>query len=974
MALAAEGLAAAWPGLPRQPPCVRGVVPASLRGSAMNDTAMPDVRMPSAARQVTLAGNTLLARQLREEAALQRRDAGERVWETPEIYAIEVWIRRLWIATWPQEQQLHPVQELALCEQLIARDPDASQVLSRTELARALRRSLSLCEQFHIRLTEISAGPLEQSRLVPWRAQVEAELKRFGGLLNAQLEQAARRAIEDGLVELPERIRFVGNRSALLPSQRAVLEACAARGVEIEWAPRPQGASAEVRCLSYADTDAMWLGVAGLCRDRLQAARAAGAATPRILLAVNNEEQERPAIEAALLSVLSPELLLDQAGSGRSRHAVPWRFAMGLRLSAYPLVAAALQAMRWSARSEDPDMAVSLLTSPIFFGGKHAAAAAALDAGLRRAGGDRVSLTRMIAMAERQGASGAAVHARLTAFQAVLLSAPGRALPSEWVAHLDQRLAALGWPGLPETQDSETYQEMEQWREAMAAFIALDAQVGQVSQADASRLLRETVSTRRFTPRVKLERPIEVVSFDEIEDLRADLIIMAGLTDNLFPRPVMRDAFLDPLILERARVPFASPEDCLGRARKLLEHVARQAPQVVIALPRHGASGVELSPSPLIRECLGIARPEDAAPPRTALMAAIEAAPPLTSAGEREVAVSAAERDRIRGGTAILRSTAIAPLVAFLKHRVGVDALESHARMSALVQGSITHRVLERLFAAWPGSRALRAAFDEGEAVVRERVEAEVAAVIREALPAAHYRGASIRIESARQVGVAMRWLAHECKRSEPFEVLCREFRVQLEFGGLPLELAIDRIDRVQSASGPMDLLVDYKTGRVSRAGWDPDSLTEPQLPLYGSAEVLAVVNEVVAGRAARTGSADPSPISCDGLCFSQVSDTEPKFLALTSWTDRLIQQGQKDRHGLEPDWPGRAAAWQRRLRQLVRSFLQGQVYCANVPAGALRFDEDLAGLIRAGEAPGYPLTEAGVDPLEASLDTGAEA
>ncbi len=924
---------------------------------------------PGSAGEITLAGNTLLARQLREEAALQRRDSAQSVWETPEIFAIEVWIRRLWIASWPQEQQLHPVQELALCEKLIARDPEAAGVLSRTELARALRRSLSLCEQFGISLRHADAISIEQARLKLWREQLDEELQSFGGLLNAQLEHAACQAIEQGRVTLPASIRFVGNRSALLPSQRKVLEACARRGVRLDWAPRPEGEPGDVRCLSYADIDAMWLGVAGLCRDALRAAQAEGGPVPRILVAVDKDEQERTRIDAAFLSVLSPELLLDRAGPGRSRHAVPWRFAMGLRLSAYPLIAAALHVMRWTQHSQDPEMAVSLLTSPILFPGDLGGAAAALDARLRRDGGDLVSLSRLVALSARQSSQDARLHQRLAAFQEVLASAPSRALPSQWVAHLDLRLAALGWPGSAGPLDSETFQELEQWREAMAAFIALDAQVGRISQADAARLLRETVSTRRFTPRVKIERPIEIVSFDDIEDLRADLIIMTGLTDTAFPRPVVRDAFLDPAVLERAGVPYATPEDCLGRAKKLLNYVARQAPQVLITLPRQNAAGLEMAPSPLIRECLGIRKPQDATAPDTVLGAAIKGAPDLCPAPERDVPVSSDERRRLRGGTAILRSAAISPLVALLKHRVGVESLQPYARMSPVVQGSITHRILERLFGAWPGSAPLHAAFAAGHDSVRARVEAEVAAVIQSALPEAHYRGASVRIERGRQQGLVMRWLAHELKRIDPFEVLCREFRVQIDYQGLSLELAIDRIDRVHADTGPKDLLIDYKTGQVSRAGWDPANLTEPQLPLYGSDEVLEIVSQAVEDQAGRRGQPSPAPIACDGLCFSQVSEANPKFLALTGWTDRLIEASRADPRGRVEDWPGRRQAWQQRLSELVREFLAGRIYCANVPQGSLRFDEDLVELIQSGEAPGHPLTEAGVNPFDAVLD-----
>jgi hypothetical protein len=85
-------------------------------------------------------------------------------------------------------------------------------------------------------------------------------------------------------------------------------------------------------------------------------------------------------------------------------------------------------------------------------------------------------------------------------------------------------------------------------------------------------------------------------------------------------------------------------------------------------------------------------------------------------------------------------------------------------------------------------------------------------------------------VEVDRLVALLKEWLQLEADRP-PFAVAALEERLELEVGGLPLQVVVDRLDRL--ADGRL-LVIDYKTGRHSLSEWLQERPVEPQGPLYG--------------------------------------------------------------------------------------------------------------------------------------------
>ncbi|MDV7395176.1 PD-(D/E)XK nuclease family protein, partial [Arthrospira platensis SPKY1] len=86
-------------------------------------------------------------------------------------------------------------------------------------------------------------------------------------------------------------------------------------------------------------------------------------------------------------------------------------------------------------------------------------------------------------------------------------------------------------------------------------------------------------------------------------------------------------------------------------------------------------------------------------------------------------------------------------------------------------------------------------------------------------------------LESRRLERLLFGWLAMERERPHGFRVVATELHQHLDWGGLPIQVQIDRIDQLDDGQC---LIIDYKTGAsVDTRNWLTEHLTEPQLPLY---------------------------------------------------------------------------------------------------------------------------------------------
>jgi RecB family exonuclease len=281
----------------------------------------------------------------------------------------------------------------------------------------------------------------------------------------------------------------------------------------------------------------------------------------------------------------------------------------------------------------------------------------------------------------------------------------------------------------------------------------------------------------------------------------------------------------------------------------------------------------------------------------------------------------------IFGGVNIFKAYVEAPFFAFCRFRLGIEPLpEPAAGIAANVQGNIVHAVLEAAWRELGSQQALKARVPE---TLGALLDDPLNRALNRHLPVERYGRWLRQIERARLRDIVLQWLEHEKRRVEPFTVIAREQRAEMNFEGLALRLAIDRVDRVETAQGERYLILDYKTGREAEVrGWKADRLQEPQLPLYATS---AALGELGIARV-------------DGIAFAHVKDGHPALAAATNWGMGLI-----DRKRTFPveSWPEQLAAWRAALTAIARGFLAGEAGLGDPARYRFGFNRDLLDLVR---------------------------
>lgn len=873
----------------------------------------------------TVAASEALARDLRVRHGLARRAAGAAAWEVPTILGFRRWISRLWEWSWPEAQLLHPVQELALWQQVIEDDSTGAELIAPRAAAQGAQRAAELMAQYRVDPADPAFASGEEARaFARWHTAFRRRLRDMGWITSADLPDDVIRLLRDGRVPLPERIHWTGF-AAHTPQQDELLAAIAAAGTRIERSrpatpgsiatARPADAAREIRWA--AERVRLWLE---------PYARDPGAA-PRIALVAPRPEEIRIALDAALHEAL---LGSGPMPSGTARPA--WRHARGESLAAQEVVALALAILRLrDARNPFADVS-RILLSPALAPRDERSRRAAVERRLRTDDGVTVSLAHL----QRRGgdAGAAALAAGIERLRAQLAAEPSRALPSEWLAHLDARLAAFGWPWDEGGLASRDHQVLERWRGVRADFAAMDRQLGRVSGNVALRWFAELMRAVEFQPQVAHAQPVSVLGLDEVPGMRFDKAIVIGLDAMSLPVASDPNPFLPFTLQRRLGMPGTDPASDLERGRALLGHLGALGDEVLLSCPLRTDEGALRVASPLVAEWPSAEATPGAATDLATRTVAMGVQSRLPEDPERVAAVGAEEARGMRGGARRIAEYLESPFLAFARGRLGLEALDvPEAGIDPMTQGDLVHRALNQVWNALRDSRRLRVLDDGGVTEVARAAAVAAVDADRRRLEA-RFGARIIALETERIAGLVAEWLALERARVDEFEVIAREAPLQGAIDRLPLKLRIDRIDRVQTPEGPRFLIIDYKTGGGLRPGvWRPETMSEPQLPLYATRPEL-------------DGLGVPR---VDGIAFAQVRASECAFVLAANWTGNLLAREAQDPESAEA-WAGQLAEWERALEAAARGFLDGDAV-----ADAERFDPrgyhaDLEPLLRRWE------------------------
>lgn len=492
--------------------------------------------------------------------------------------------------------------------------------------------------------------------------------------------------------------------------------------------------------------------------------------------------------------------------------------------------------------------------------------------------------------------------------------------PSRWAEVFRERLKALGWPG-PRRLDSEEYQQLGQWYEALESFARLDLASDSFDLSQALRQLHNLLRQTPFQAQTP-DSPIQILGALEGAGLAFSHCWVTGLHQRQWPPAPAPNPLLPLELQRREQMPHATAERELHYAQSLTAQYRGCAPQVVFSCAGADEQG-ELSPSPLIAEL-----------PETPLAELIGDRESPLGAHRRRLALSSRleivncnqgpaldTNGKAPGGSSLFKLQAACPFNAFAQLRLGARTPDLPVLgLSPAERGTALHKLLAAIWQQLGNSEQLAVQSDEALTDLITGLCGPIIESFRKRRPrelGPVYTG----LEIERLQELTLRWLALE-KQRPPFEVEAIEARRDIDFAGLKLTLFIDRIDRL--ASGER-LLIDYKTSaELKTSQWLGERPDEPQLPLYAVTQDAEV----------------------QGLAFAQLNPKALQWIGLGELTSPL--PGLKP---AKPDWASQLQDWQSVLRALAENFVQGDARVDFKDRKASDYSADLLPLNRAPEA-----------------------
>ena len=872
--------------------------------------------------ELIITANDRLRRHLLKAWHQRQENAGAQAWETPRVQSLGRWREQQWRTLmergYPKCRGL--IVEASAChliwETLIARSEAGQSLLQAEPLARdaeTARRSLMLWQINPEQLRDTAAAHSNSETFLHWLTGFHERLRDQGLLTPEEAQATIIQAFAEGQLSREPRLWLLGFDD-LAPLDRQLLDAASDQLQTL----LPQGLRDNQRLRTQAsDPDTEIRAAALWSRAQLEQNPESS-----IGIIVPDLGQKRGRVERLFAEVFEPQTLSPDC----PRYTLPFNLSAGTPLSDTAPVDAALQLLtllrdRWPLHN-----LCQLLNLP-FWGDpeEELVLRSQLSETLRGLskftlrGSDLRHWCQHLSEQQPNRDRLTLAH-RLQQLDEARRRLPATQSPSRWSRVFRERLEALDWPG-PRRLDSEEYQQVGQWYEALETFARLDLVSDSLDLPQALRQLHNLLRQTPFQAQTP-DSPIQILGALEGAGLAFSHCWVMGLHQRQWPPAPTPNPLLPLELQRREQMPHATAERELHYAQSLTAQYRGCAAQVVFSCASTDEQG-ELNPSPLITEL-----------PETPLNELLgEQGPPLDAhrqqlarSGRLEILDCArgpalGPGAKAPGGSSLFKLQAACPFNAFARLRLGARKPDPPVLgLSPAERGTALHRLLAAIWQQLGNSAQLLAQSEESLTALVADLCGLIIESFRKRRPrelGPVYAG----LETERLQALALRWLTLE-KQRPAFEVEAIEARRDIDFAGLKLTLFIDRIDRL--ASGER-LLIDYKTSaHLNTNQWLGERPDEPQLPLY------AVTQED----------------DIQGLAFAQLNPRALQWIGLGEFNSPL--PGLKP---AKPDWDSQLQDWRAALRVLAEDFIQGDARVDFKDQKARDYSAELLPLNRALEA-----------------------
>lgn len=875
---------------------------------------------------LVLASTERVARHLKLQASLIQSVSGKKAWFAKgKIQTITSWIESAWLDLMPNEQLLFPVQELATVKSVI----DESGLLppnmiSTTSAARRIGQAYSTVYKYQI--------PMDQERFrfkeeyeafFAWKALIDDVCKSRQHVFRAHMPGLLLAAVLAGEVILPKRVVIVGMIN-LNPAESSLFDALKERGVDVSIVPA-EGQQATPNLLRAHNTAAEFTEVAQWVTEQLKPFVETPLAAPSIAILVPEVRNYQAPLLDALSLHTSPGSLLPAGPDGEVK--APWDISSGATLGSRPVIRAAMDILAISPYKADPEGFSRVLRSRWIGGDSTESSSRSLldiwfrdNMGLNMGGNDFLR-----AIGVYKGNAVPDFRKRFAGYLEALINGVQNRYPSEWADHFTQALEGMGWPGQRDL-DSATFQTLKAWDEALALFRTLDAQLGTVPYARSIMWLREIIDTRQFQPRISHVAPVSILGYEDAIGLSFDCVWIIGAANTVLPERVDPSPFIPTELQSDAGIVEASGEASLEHAQKVVAALLSVSESVTVSCACHTDKGASVGPSELFGAWPSMAEKISSKGDFIdQLMGQLDR---TTFELETVPAVTSLELTNLKGGVRIFTDYAESPFFAFARNRLRADMFPVPIiGLDPRIQGTMIHLVLELFWKEVKTSTALKALSDSE---LSELVDTKVSEAAEQGLNKLIWRyGAKlINLEKMRLSSLTHMWLEFEKQREHEFEVRGFEEAYSINIAGIPLNVKIDREDRVflskpddeseEGAEGAnvieyRDVLHDYKGGNSMRmSSLNAETLTQPQLPIYATKVDFVSKN----GR------------NPDGVALAQVNQKSLGYHVRSNFTASLVvsdsRRPRKEDVDNESKWASQCLAWDTVLDDMSRGFQAG--------------------------------------------------
>jgi ATP-dependent helicase/nuclease subunit B len=773
-----------------------------------------------------VTGNQRAARTLRRGFDRRNRELGLKSWQPPEVMAWESWAAGLWhrllVEGHATQLVLNRAQEHAVWRTVLEADDELASLRTVDSLAEMAAEAWRLVCSYggRQRLRGAMGGSSDTRSFQRWAGMFERLCRTENFVSQSQLEEMLRGYVEAGVVVLPASGVVLVGFDAMTPAQRGLVEALRAAGVRVSELQFEVDASARL-LVSVNDEREELSAAARWVRRFLEQQPGA-----RVAVIVPGLEAERPEIDRIFRETLAPELQDIRAGNENA----PYEFSVGRALADLPMVATALNLLRWAAEPLPLERVSALLLSPYFaMTSEERGPRAEFDAfELRRARMLRPEITLEGLLGAVEGSKRKSTMQRLLAalrwMNIVVRRLQGMDARShaEWAERIREVLEAAAWEAGPH-ESSVEFQMRRKWESALDELATLDFDGARVEFAQALDALEGIARQTMFAPESR-EAPVQIMgpleaagsTFDAVWFLRCGELSWPMQTGSnpLLPWQMQRELGMPGIDIERDR----------EHACRITQRIANCAGTVIFSYARESDEGRQrLSPalSGLHLEEIDARQLAGDAEERTVV--ALEEIEDAARVRELPDQV-------IRGGARILELQAACGFRAFAEQRLWATELDSiEPGLDARESGTVVHKVLEIFWNEVKTQEALKSmTTDEREEVLDWCIAEGLKRT--EASSATAWDIAYMEMQRERLRRLLRGWLELEIERALPFEVKLseKEFK-DVKVGPLRLSVRMDRVDIVEGG----EVLIDYKTGPASPSDWLTERPDAPQLPLY---------------------------------------------------------------------------------------------------------------------------------------------